>query len=60
MLESDENYIDKAVEIAIDHALTVYDSLCIAQALHKKTPLLTSDEKQAKIAEKIGIYTIFT
>jgi len=60
ILESEEQYIDEAVEISIEHHLTVYDSLYIAQAFHRRNALLTSDEKQAKIAEKMNIHTILT
>ncbi|MEM4570907.1 MAG: hypothetical protein QXE66_06330 [Desulfurococcaceae archaeon] len=32
VLENEELYIDKAVEISIDHHIAVYDTLYIAQA----------------------------
>uniref|UniRef100_A0A7C4D128 PIN domain-containing protein n=1 Tax=Ignisphaera aggregans TaxID=334771 RepID=A0A7C4D128_9CREN len=32
VLENEELYIDKAVEISIDHHVAVYDTLYIAQA----------------------------
>jgi len=53
-IEGQEKYIDKAMNIAIENMITVYDSLYIAQAL-EYGELLTSDEKQAEIAEKLGI-----
>ncbi len=56
VLESQDRYIDKAVELALEHNITVYDSLYIAQAL-KYGELLTGDEKQASISEKLGINT---
>ena len=53
-LESQLLYIDKAMEIAFRHSISLYDSLYIAQAL-KYGKLLTSDKKQANIAKSLGI-----
>lgn len=54
IVESQEKYVDKAVEISMQYRIPVYDSLYIAQAL-KLGELVTSDEKQARIAEKLGV-----
>ncbi len=54
ILEDQWIYLDKALEIAIVYGLTIYDSLYIAQAL-KRGELLTSDDKQAKIADILGV-----
>lgn len=32
VVEPQEKYIDQAFEIALNHEITVYDALCIAQA----------------------------
>ncbi len=56
ILESQEKYIDKAIEIALNYGVTIYDSLYIAQAL-RYGELLTSDRRQAVIAEKLGVNT---
>ncbi len=53
-IEGQEKYMDKAMHIAIENMITVYDSLYIAQAL-EYGELLTSDKRQAEIAEKLGI-----
>jgi predicted nucleic acid-binding protein len=55
ILEPEEKYIDKALSIALENGVTVYDSLYIALALDKKTPLLTLDEKQRDTALKLGV-----
>jgi predicted nucleic acid-binding protein len=55
ILEPEEKYIDKALSIALEKGISVYDSLYIALALDKKTPLLTLDEKQRDAALKLGV-----
>ena len=55
ILELEEKYIDKALNIALEAGITLYDSLYIALALDKKTPLLTLDEKQRDTAPKLGV-----
>jgi len=58
VFEPFEKYLEDAVKIAMDKNITVYDALYIAQA-KKIGKLLTSDDKQRKIAEEIGIDVIF-
>ena len=58
IFEPFEKYLGNAVKIAIDKNITVYDALYIAQA-KEIGKLLTSDEKQRRIAEEIGIDVIF-
>ncbi|ABN70650.1 PilT protein domain protein [Staphylothermus marinus F1] len=53
-LENQEEYMGKALEIALNHSITLYDSLYIACAI-KHGELLTSDAKQAEIAEALGV-----
>jgi predicted nucleic acid-binding protein len=55
ILEPEEKYVDKALNIALEAGIIVYDSLYIALALDKKTPLLTLDEKQRDTALKLGV-----
>jgi len=57
VLEAQEKYIDKAFDIAIENSITIYDALYIAQAL-KYGELLTSDRRQAEVAERLGVKTI--
>jgi len=54
VLENQEQYLDKAIELAIQYRTTIYDTLYIAQAL-KYGGLLTSDKTQAEIAKKLNI-----
>ena len=56
--ENPIEYLPKAEEIALENNVTVYDSLYIAQAL-KYGKLATSDEKQGKVAEKLGIVVFY-
>jgi len=53
-IEEQTKYINKAFEIALQYKITIYDALYLAQAQHHGE-LLTSDEKQAKVAEELGI-----
>lgn len=53
-LENPLEYLPQAREIACEGRITVYDALYIAQAL-KYGKLATSDEKQGKTAEKLGV-----
>jgi len=51
-------YLKDAQKISIEERISIYDSLYITQS-KKYHKLLTSDKKQHKIAEKIGIEVIF-
>ncbi len=54
ILEPETSYTQAALQIALRHGITLYDSLYVAQAL-KLGELLTSDKKQAEIANKLNI-----
>ncbi len=54
VLENSDQYLSEAIKIAFENSIPVFDSLYIAQALKHKE-LLTSDERQAKVAEKLNI-----
>jgi len=58
-LKSQDEVIDDAFLMALKHGVTVYDALYIAYADKIKASLLTSDERQAEAAEKIGVDVIF-
>jgi predicted nucleic acid-binding protein len=58
IIEDEKLYLDKALEIALENHITVYDSLYIAQAISRRVQLLTSDALQAKIAKRMGVETI--
>ena len=57
-IEPQDIYLTQALEIALKNDATIYDSLFIAQALTKKAILVTSDKKQAEIANRLGIRSI--
>jgi len=54
VLESELKYLERAFAIALEHGLTVYDALYVAQA-EKLGELLTSDREQGRVAEKLGV-----
>ena len=58
ILEGQEAYISRAVEVALHHGITVYDSLYIVQAL-RRGELLTSDGRQAEVARSLGVTTYY-
>ena len=53
-----EKYLEKAFEIAVDHKITIYDSMFIAAALVEGCALVTSDVRQASVSMDLGISTI--
>jgi len=57
-LESQEQYLTDAFEIAVNNHITIYDALFIAVAKRRNLELITSDKKQAYIAERLGVKTI--
>jgi len=57
-VEDQDQYLHKALEIALKHGITIYDALFIAQAHSKKAILITADRRQHDIALKIGINSI--
>ncbi len=57
-LRREEEYVDKALEIALENEITIYDALYIALALYEKGQLLTLDDKQRHISNRLGIMTI--
>ena len=55
MLVPETDYLDRALEIALEQGVTVYDALYIALAKDRGVPLLTLDGKQREIANKLGL-----
>lgn len=51
-------YIDSAFKISISKSIPVYDSFFIAAALDEGYDLVSSDEKQMKVARSLGIKVI--
>ncbi|NPA97135.1 MAG: type II toxin-antitoxin system VapC family toxin [Crenarchaeota archaeon] len=54
ILEDESLYLSKALEIALDKGVALYDALYVAQAL-RYGELLTCDEKQASAAMDMGV-----
>lgn len=50
--------LDRALEIALDHGLAVYDSCYIALALHYAYPLITFDQRQSAAATAEGVSVV--
>ena len=50
-----KHLLDRALEIALDHQLAVYDSGYIALALHYGYPLVTLDQRQSHAAAAEGV-----
>jgi len=55
VVEEEQKYLKEAFRIAVERGVTVYDALYIAQAAELKASLVTSDERQAKVARELGI-----
>jgi len=58
VIERQDKYVNKAMEISLSYGITIYDSLYIAQALRYKE-LLTSDKTQADVAKELGIHVYY-
>lgn len=54
-LIDEKELIDQAFELALEHSITIYDALYLVLALRLNKPLLTLDQVQMKVAEKLGI-----
>ena len=54
-IEPQRAYLQRALEIAIECEIPIYDALFLAQALAKKAELATSDREQAEVASSLGI-----
>ncbi len=58
IFEPFEKYLGNAVKIAMDKKITVYDALYITQA-KVIGKLITSEDKQKRVAKELGIDVIF-
>jgi predicted nucleic acid-binding protein len=58
ILKPEDKYIDEAFKISSDENITIYDALYVAQALNNKMPLLSLDNRQRKVAQKLGIVVL--
>lgn len=51
-------YLARGLEIAVEHDITMYDSLFIALALKNECELVTCDNEQISVATKLGVKSI--
>ena len=51
-------YLGRSIEISAAYGTSIYDSVFIAAAMEIGCDLVSSDEKQLKIAEELGIRAI--
>jgi predicted nucleic acid-binding protein len=54
-VHSSPELLSRALTLGIGHQLAIYDSIYLALAEHLACPLITADERQAKVAEAIGV-----
>lgn len=54
-LMHDEEYVETALKTAHTNGITMYDSMFIAACIEEGFGLVTCDQKQAKVARKLGI-----
>jgi predicted nucleic acid-binding protein len=59
MVEEQDLYINQAFRIAIENKIPIYDTLFITQAISKQAILITSDENQYKIAQKLNVEVLY-
>jgi len=57
-IEENRKYLRRAFELSVEHNIAIYDALFIAQAETLNATLVTCDEKQGKVAEKLGISVV--
>jgi len=58
-VEPQDPYLGQALKIAIESKIPVYDALFIVQAITKQAVLITSDERQCKLAESLNVETVY-
>ncbi|AEK71951.1 hypothetical protein GQS_00240 [Thermococcus sp. 4557] len=57
-IEENQKYLRRAFELSVEGGIAIYDALFIAQAEALHATLVTCDEKQGKIAEKLGVSVV--
>lgn len=56
----EEALLDRAMEIALSHRISIYDSLYLALSLYKSANLASLDETQISVATRLGIRVVET
>lgn len=54
-VEPEEKYLKHAFRLALEHDITIYDALYVAQAIQNNAPLLTLDQRQRQVAVKVSV-----
>ena len=54
-VDDQSQYLPRALEIALDQGITVYDALFIAQAITRKARLTTADKVQYEASLRLGV-----
>ena len=55
IVESSKDYLKRALEIAVEYDIPIYDSLFLSQAEALKAKLVTSDKGQEQVAKEMKI-----
>lgn len=59
IVEPSKNYLKRALEIAVEYDIPIYDCLFLSQAEALKARLVTSDKGQMQVAKEIEIDVVF-
>ncbi len=57
-VEPQEHYLARALDIALEHNIPIYDALFIAQAEGRKAQLVSRDRIQLEVAKLVGVPTL--
>ena len=57
-IEPQEHYLARALDIALEHGIPIYDALFIAQAEGRKAQLVSRDHGQLEAARLVGVTTL--
>jgi len=59
IVEEQDLYLNQAFRIAIENKIPIYDTLFITQAISKQAVLITSDENQYEISQKLNVKVLY-
>jgi len=54
-MEPQGQLVPRALEIALEHSITIYDALYVALAERRGYELITCDSRQGGVAKKLGV-----
>ena len=57
-IEDEAKYLVEALRCSIENRITIYDALFIVLARCRGLELVTADQKQARVAERVGVKVI--